>query len=333
MFTAHQGQPRWPLSFWLLLAALPLALLLLLGWGLDHAEWAWPGSPASAADTLQTIVWQIRLPRLLFCLLTGLSLALAGALMQTLLGNPLAEPSLTGVSSGAALGAVLALWLGVSSYWALPLAGAAGALLMLLLLDGWLRLRGDAAQLLLAGLAMSLFTAAIAGLILTVADDATLRSFTFWRLGSLSGVGWREVALVTPLTLLAVAWLYHRYAELNLLLLGDDAAAHLGVKVASLRRQTVMVVALLTGALTALVGDIAFVGLVAPQLARLLVGGEHRRLLPVASLIGMWLLLLADWAAQTLGAPAELPLGLLTSLLGAPCLLVLILRQGKHQHA
>lgn len=282
----------------------------------------------------ELIVGQIRLPRALLAIAVGAVLALAGVAMQGLFRNPLADPGLIGVSSGAALGAALAIVGGSllgwqPAAWLLSTCAFAGGLLVTALVYRLGRREGQTrvATMLLAGIAVSALAGAIIGLCSYLADDTTLRSLTFWNLGSLNGASYARLWPLLPVCLLVALWLPRRAAALNALLLGESEARHLGFDVERLKRELVLCVALGVGAAVAAAGMIGFVGLVVPHLVRLLTGPDHRRLLPAAALAGATLLLLADLAARLLLAPAELPIGTLTALLGAPFFLYLLGRE------
>ncbi|MAB23020.1 FecCD family ABC transporter permease [Pseudomonas neustonica] len=283
------------------------------------------------------IIEHIRLPRTLMGILVGATLALTGAAMQGLFRNPLADPGLIGVSSGAALGAALMIVLGSSMLSALPsfvlpyatvLGAFAGGVI-----TTWLVYRlgqsvqgTSVASMLLAGIAIAAISGAVIGMLSYLADDAMLRTLTFWNMGSLGSANYQRVA-VLALCCALVWWRLPRQAKaLNALLLGESEARHLGVDVERVKRELVLLTALGVGACVAAAGLIGFVGLVVPHLVRLLLGADHRRVLPVSMLLGASLLLLADVGARLLIAPAELPLGIITALLGAPFFLALLMR-------
>jgi iron complex transport system permease protein len=286
--------------------------------------------------TESTTILQLRLPRLVLALLVGASLAQAGAAMQAVFRNPLADPGLVGVSSGAALAAVTVIVLGrhfgwtqiVPMHWLLPVASfAGGAVVTFLVLrlasfDGMTR----PSTLLLAGLAINAIAGAGIGFLSQIADSGALRSLTFWMFGSLGKAGWSEILTGAPLLLLPVLWLPREAAALNALLLGEAEAGHLGVDVERLKRRVLFIAVLAVGAGVALCGIIGFVGLVVPHLIRLIFGPDHRLLLPASGLLGAVLLCLADTCARTVLMPAELPVGILTALIGGPFFLVLLLR-------
>jgi iron complex transport system permease protein len=283
------------------------------------------------------VFFHIRAPRLLMALLSGAGLGLTGALVQGLYRNPLADPSLIGVTSGAALGAGLTIVLGTSmppEWWrflgpSLPLLTAfLGGLLVTALVWRWSSIQGQVRLplLLLMGVAVNALAASGLGWLSFMANDTQLRSLTFWLLGSLSGARWRSVAWVAG-PVLAALWLTWRLApQFNALALGEAQARLMGVPVDRLKRHGVWWSGLVVGVLTAHIGMVGFVGLIAPHGVRLLTGADHRAVLPGSALLGAILVILADTASRTIVAPVELPLGVLTGLLGAP-LFLWMLRQ------
>lgn len=280
------------------------------------------------------VVWDIRLPRVLTALAVGAALAVSGAVLQALFRNPLADPGLIGVSSGAALAAVavivlggpVTLWLGA---WALPGAAFLGGLGTTLLIWRLARVEGqvDVATLLLAGIAVNAVAGAGIGIMTYLSDDQQLRSLTFWTMGSLATGGWAQLGPALPLLLLPLVPVLRLGRDFDLLSLGEEQARHLGVDVGRLKTLAVLSVAVTVGAAVAAVGPIGFVGLVVPHLVRLVAGPGHRLVLPGAALGGALLVLLADTAARTAAAPAELPIGLLTAAVGGPFFLALLLRR------
>ena len=327
------------LALWLSLALGPVSLPLLdtLEALLRLSGLAGEQVPGQA----ELIIGQIRLPRTLLGLSVGAVLGLCGVAMQGLFRNPLADPGLVGVSSGAALGAALVIvgsaslgW-GLGPLWLQPyllsLAAFAGGLGVTAVVYRLGRRDGQTsvAAMLLAGVALSALAGALIGLFTYLADDATLRSLTFWNMGSLNGASY---ARLWPLLLVGVGvaiWLPRRATALNALLLGESEARHLGFEVERLKRELVLCTALGVGAAVAAAGLIGFIGLVVPHLLRLLVGPDHRILLPASAMAGAALMLLADLLARLLLAPAELPIGIITALLGAPFFLYLLVR-GRH---
>lgn len=282
-----------------------------------------------------SVVWDLRLPRTILALLVGSALACAGAAMQGLFRNPLADPGLVGVASGAALAAVAAIVIGrdagLPASWTpflIPLASFLGGLAAAVLaaklasIDGYT----GTATLLLAGLAINAIAGAGIGLLTQIAGDTALRETTFWLFGSLAKSGWRELAVASPILLLVLFLLPREANALNALLLGEAEAAHLGVDVEALKRRVTTLIVLAVAVCVALAGVIGFVGLIVPHLLRLMLGPDHRGILPGAALGGAALLGFADVAARQLLSPAELPVGILTALIGGPFFLILLLR-------
>ncbi len=294
---------------------------------------AWPFGPEQ-----QAVLLSIRAPRLVLGLLVGAVLAISGASMQGLFRNPLADPALIGISSGAALAAVTVIVLQNSllgglnhllGQYFLPLAAIVGSFAV-----SWLvyQLAGssdrlDIGSLLLAGIAINALAGSATGLLVYLANDDQLRTLTFWSMGSLNGVGWDSVALGAPFLLLTVLLLPFLADALNALLLGEAEAGHLGFPVERIKTAIVALVALGVGTAVALTGVIGFIGLVVPHLLRLALGPDHRWLLPGSALLGALLLLCSDYLARTLAAPAEVPIGIITGVLGSPFFLWLLFRQ------
>jgi ABC-type Fe3+-siderophore transport system permease subunit len=275
------------------------------------------------------IFWDLRLPRALLALLVGGSLGAAGASLQSLVRNPLADPFLLGLSGGAGLGAVLAIALHLGGAWTLPLAAFAGALLALGLVFRLGLVGGSALDprvLLLGGVAVGAFCGAVTTAVVSLAEASALRNAYLWLWGGLSGASWDTVALVAVYVPLPLVVLLAAARPLDLLTLGEEPARYLGTDVAVTRRRVYLAASLLTAAAVAVAGVIGFVGLIVPHLGRALFGGRHRALLPASFLAGGILLLLADTLARTAVAPRELPVGVVTALVGVP-LFVLLLRR------
>lgn len=288
-----------------------------------------------AREDAQRSLWRavlldVRLPRVVLGVLTGAGLAVGGAAMQALFRNPLAEPGLIGISAGGALGAVMAIVLGAESFWWIASAAFAGAMTASSL--AWrlgCRHRG-VGGLLMAGIALNALCGSAIGLFVWQANDERLRSLTFWNMGSLGQASWPMLAVLAPWVLVLCCVVLRHWRACNALLLGEREAMHLGFAPAALRRRLVLAVTLLVAPLVALTGIIGFVGLVVPHLLRMAFGADHRLLLPACALGGASALALADWVARVCAAPAELPIGVLTSLIGGPFLLwLLLLRAGE----
>lgn len=283
----------------------------------------------------ESVLWNVRLPRVVLAMLVGASLGCAGSLMQGVFGNPLAEPGVIGVSAGAAVGAVASIAFGLTflGNWTLIVCAFVTGLITVLVVYLLSRAGGrtEVVTLILTGVAVNAFAMALIGLAIFFADNAQITQITFWQLGSLSQATWPKVLAVLPCALagLLLAPLYAR--KLDLLSLGERQARHLGVDVERLRIVLVLVVALLTAAAVAVSGIVAFVGLLVPHLLRMAAGPGHRFLVPGSALAGALVLLVADLAARTLAQPAELPLGVLTALVGSPFFFWLLRRTRRKQ--
>jgi iron complex transport system permease protein len=294
-----------------------------------------PDDPANQQMAL--IIQQIRLPRLILGILVGAGLAISGAVMQALFRNPMADPGLLGVSSGAALGAITTIVLGLKflpglffAYGSiiLPVMAFAGGLLTLLVVYRLARSnhRIDIPTMLLAGVALNSITGALIGLLSYVADDAQLRDLVFWSLGSLEITDWGKL-LTTAFVIVPTLVLMVGFARpLNANLLGESEAQHLGVDIEKVKIQLIFLVSIVVGIAVAMSGIIGFVGLLVPHLLRMVVGPDHRLLLPASAIFGAILLVLADILARTLVTPAEMPIGIITAILGGPFFLWLLIR-------
>lgn len=326
------------LTIWLSLALGPVSLPFL---DTLRAALRLMGVPihGQGLEQAELILGQIRLPRTLLGLAVGGVLALSGVAMQGLFRNPLADPALVGVSSGASLGAAIAI-VGGTALGGLPeflgpyllsFCAFVGGLAVTALVYRVGRRNGQThvGVMLLAGIALTALASSVVGFFTYLADDATLRTLTFWNLGSLNGASYARLWPLLVVTAGIALWLPRRAMALNALLLGESEAGHLGINVEGLKRELVLCTALGVGAAVAAAGMISFIGLVVPHLVRLLAGPDHRVLLPASVLAGATLLLLADLIARLALAPAELPIGIVTAFLGAPFFLYLLLR-GRH---
>jgi iron complex transport system permease protein len=324
-----------------LLVLLAVVSVLSLGIGASGTRF-WPvlgqilhGDEIAARDAI--ILFDIRMPRLALGILVGAALAVSGAVMQGLFRNPLADPGLVGVGAGAGLGAISAIVLGAMlplalrdalGYYLVPVAAFLGGWLTTILLYRMSTHRGrtSVAVMLLGGIAIAALAGALSGILIYMADDAELRDLTFWGLGSLAGATWDKVALGGALIVLALAATPFLARALNGLALGEGPAAHLGVPVQKMKNAAILTVAAATGAAVAVSGGIGFIGIVVPHLLRLMIGPDHRWLLPNAALLGAILLILADMIARSVVAPAELPIGIVTATLGGPFFLWILMR-------
>ncbi len=345
------AKPRLPSIAVALGAALLLAFAAAVQVGavkVSASDW-WAGALGLMTDQPMPgsayVLWHVRLPRALFAMLIGATLALAGALVQGLFRNPLADPQLLGVTSGAACSASLVLTVFAAAQaavppqwrlWVLPMASFGGALLVCFTLERlarWLT-PGSIAGLLLTGLALNAVAMAVVGLCSYLATDEQLRNLTFWTLGSLAGAQWSVVAILAAVLPLA-AWQARRLGHaLNAIALGEAAAGHVGVDLPRVRLRIIVVVALLAALAVSWCGLIGFIGLIAPHLVRSAAGADQRRLLPLSMAAGALLLLIADTLARIVAIPAEIPVGIFTALIGGPAFLLLlrglVQRQGGH---
>ena len=286
------------------------------------------GRSSGLSDTL---IVGVRLPRVLLAAVVGASLAGAGAIYQALFRNPLADPYILGVSSGAGLGAMLALVATAGAtglrYGAVPLAAFAGALITMLVVTRLASWRGrlDTASLLLAGVALSYTLAALTSFVMVFAREQ-MASVVFWMMGGLGSASWPYLAMVAPMFLVGAAFSLTVTRELNLMLLGDERAGHLGLDAKRFKMLVLAVASLLTAAAVAVAGLIGFVGLMVPHMVRLVIGPDHRVLLPASFLGGATVLVFADLLARVVIAPIELPVGIVTALLGGPFFVWLLVR-------
>jgi len=288
---------------------------------------------------LSDMVWQIwlniRLPRVLLAVLIGMALAVSGAVMQGLFRNPLADPGLLGISSGAGLAVAIAISLPLAlppllALWLPSLAAFLGSLAVMAVIFSLSRLAlGNLARLLLVGIAINALCSSVVGVLSWLSNDQQLRQLSLWGMGSMSQAQWPMLAVCAAFILPSLLLTLLRARHLNLLQLGEEDAHYMGIDVRRTQRQLLVLSALLVGAAVSVSGIIGFVGLVVPHMMRFCLGSDHRWMLPGSALAGAILLLLADTLARIIVAPAEMPVGLLTSLLGGPWFLWLILRQQR----
>ncbi|SIN88048.1 iron ABC transporter permease [Salinivibrio sp. ES.052] len=287
------------------------------------------------APHVLTIVQQVRLPRTLLCLFVGALLAVSGTLMQGLFRNPLADPGIIGVSGGASLGGALGLlllsWGSLEAGFTLsvPLFAFVGALLATLFVYriGTTSMGTSVTIMLLAGIAISALSGAALGMINYIADNQTLRDIALWSMGSLTGASWEQIALTGIAAVTLTLFAYRCAPHINALLLGENEAAYLGINVHRLKRLLIIATAAGMGVSVSAAGLIGFIGLVVPHIGRLLAGPDHRTLIPLSAILGALLLTLADIIARVIVAPAELPVGIVTALMGAPFFLWLLIQQ------
>jgi len=347
MISELQAPPRDRLSrartlHWALVGLLAVCSLASLQVGATDITLTTLLGKLATGETLgrmeRVVLLDIRLPRLALGALVGAALAVSGAAMQGLFRNPLADPGIVGVGAGAGLGAILAIVLGaLLPAWAV---GTVGNQLVPVaaFLGGWgstillyrVSTRGgrtSVATMLLAGIALGALAGALSGILVYIADDTQLRDLTFWGLGSLAGASWAKVLAAGPLIALSLGAALMLGRGLNGLALGEATAAHIGIDVQRMKNIAILAVAGATGAAVAVSGGIGFIGIVVPHLLRLASGPDHRALLLNSALLGASLLILADVIARVVIAPAELPIGIVTAVLGAPVFLWILLRR------
>jgi iron complex transport system permease protein len=328
------------MSFWSLLALTVLAVVIAAQFGavaVSSGDWIEAFLPTSSAAGTggSYVLWNFRLPRIVFAVLVGAALALSGVLTQGLFRNPLADAGLLGVAAGAGCVAALSivffsgLSISIPVAWRiglLPVMAFCGALLVCFTLDRvarWIT-AGSIVGLLLTGIALNALAGAVIGLCTYFSTDEQLRNLTFWTMGSVAGANWSLVILLFSLTLLSW-WRATKLASaINALALGEAAAGHVGIDIGYVRTQIMMIVALLIGFAVAWCGMIGFIGLIAPHIARTIVGPDQRKLIPVSMAIGGILLLVADTIARSIAIPSEIPIGIFTASLGGPFFLVLL---------
>lgn len=331
------------ISFTILSLLVAVAFVVGIGWGavsippaqvvailLDKIgiQTGWGASAQQAA-----VLMAIRLPRVLMALVVGSSLAVSGVVLQSIFRNLLAEPAVLGVASGAVTGVVLAIHFGIASFggWTLVPFAMIGGLVVLLALHRSSRgmARRDGTTLILSGVALSLFLGAVISVITSMSKVPGLRDATFWTMGGLGGTMWPHLNVATPLILLTLIWFWRLGPHLNLLLLGETEAEQLGVDTSRLRLQAMVLIAICTGTGVAFAGNIAFVGLVVPHAIRMILGPDHRILIPASALGGAALLGFGDSLARNMIAPMELPIGVLMTLIGGPLFFYLLNRSRR----
>ncbi|OOE41468.1 iron ABC transporter permease [Salinivibrio kushneri] len=332
----HPYQRLFPALLILLLAVSVTSIAVgqwQLGW-LVSLQSLTPWQDQLAPHVL-AIVQQVRLPRTLLCLFVGALLAVCGALMQGLFRNPLADPGIIGVSGGASLGGALGLLLlsfgsiNLAFHLSVPLFAFFGALLATLFVYriGTTAMGTSVTVMLLAGIAISALSGAALGMINYVADNQTLRDIALWSMGSLTGASWGQIGLTGVAAVVLTVFAYCRAHQLNALLLGENEAAYLGIDIHRLKRLLIIATAAGMGISVSAAGLIGFIGLVVPHIGRLLAGPDHRMLIPLSAVLGALLLTLADIIARVIVAPAELPVGIITALMGAPFFIWLLIQQ------
>lgn len=337
------------INFALLLAVLVLLLILSLFWGLSIGTVHVPlcriyGTimqsligplpiQAPGQGPVHDIVWLLRLPRLILAVLTGAGLSVCGVAMQAIVKNPLADPYILGISSGASLGATAAILLGIGSFLGSDFVGIAAfagavavsfAVLFISNLGG----RSSSIKLLLAGMALSAVCSAFSSFIVYFANDKEgIQTIAYWLMGSLAGAGWGELSVIAPVVLLSVLFFWTQSRVLNLMLLGDETAVTMGTDLRNYRQVYLLVSSLIVGFSVYAAGVIGFVGLIIPHAVRMIIGPDHKKLVPVCALVGALFLVVSDGLCRIILPHTELPIGILISMIGAPCFICLMIRK------
>ncbi len=341
-------------GFWLITGVLLAVLLLSIGAAVSFGQVEIPISQSYrillyhmtgiqigdvhelSSGSFVDIIWKIRFPRVLMAMLIGMGLTLCGTIMQAAVQNPLADPYILGISSGASLGATFAILVGFGSlgvlaqtgiaFWAF--AGAVGASLLVMILAS-AGGKMTSVKLVLSGMVINALCTAFANFIVYLANNAEgIKTVTFWTMGSLAASGWSKLPLVAAFTLGASLFFMLQSRVLNTMLLGDEAAVTLGINLSACRRWYMVLTALVTGVMVSACGMIGFVGLIIPHVVRGMVGSDHRRLLPAAVLSGAIFLVWADVLARTIVPNVELPIGIITALIGAPLFMYMLVKKG-----
>lgn len=325
-----------------LIALLPLLLLAIIaalniGATGVHLSALWHGGTDRDIRADRIVLLRIRGPRVVMSGLTGAALAISGAVMQGLFRNPLADPGLIGVSSGAALATACMIvlggpWLvsGAWGVWAIPAAGMAGSFVAAYMLYLFATRGGvtSVSTILLAGVALGAFSGALTGILIFRANDTALRDLTFWTMGSFAGATWSRIGLLCPFLCVAAAVTARLATPLNALLLGESDARLIGYPVERIKRLAMVAVACAVGPTVSFVGAIGFVGVIVPHLVRLVTGPDHRLVLPGSALLGASLMIVADTLARVIAIPADVPVGIVTAVLGTPIFVWLL--SGAH---
>ena len=281
-------------------------------------------------DTDKVIILQIRLPRIILAAIVGFSLSVAGVVFQALFRNPLADPYILGISSGSAVGAILAIITGAGlSFLSIPAASFCGALLTIILVLGIARTGYGfhTNTLLLAGVIVGFFFSAVIMFLVSITRDERIHSIIFWLMGDFSLSKYSEILIVAPLVIIGFCIIYLYAHPLNLIVVGEETALQLGIEVEKVKRLLLIVASLMTGVVVSVSGVIGFVGLIVPHMMRMVFGSDHRLLLPASGLFGLSFLVIADTIARTVLAPVELPVGVITAIFGAPFFIYLLRRK------
>jgi len=285
---------------------------------------------SSLSSQEELIIFSVRLPRIIFAAIVGASLSLGGVVFQAILRNPLADPYILGISGGSALGAIIGIVIGAGSFYLgipmLAFVGALATVFLVFVVAGSVKGPMSDNSLLLSGVVVNAFFSAAILFFLSIVNSMELHSITFWLMGDLSGASAKEICLAAICLLVGFVLLYSQASKLNLIVQGEDTAQHLGVHVEKTKQVLLIITSLIISVAVSLAGIIGFVGIMVPHLMRLVFGSDHRLLLPVSALFGASFLIVADTIARIVLAPAELPVGVITALFGAPYFIFLLKR-------
>lgn len=290
-------------------------------------------SEVLSSGAIHDVVWLIRLPRIILSIAVGIGLSVVGIVMQAIVKNPLADPYILGISSGASLGATMAVMLGIGSVFgsnAIGVSGFIGAFTVsiLVLIIANIGGRANSVKLLLGGMALSSVCSAFSSFIVYFANDAQgMQTITFWLMGSVAGAKWEQISFILPLILIGTIFFMTQYRTLNLMLLGDEVSITLGKDLHKYRHIYLIVTSLMIGVLVYSSGMIGFVGLVVPHIVRMIFGTDHKKIIPIAAILGAIFLVWADILSRTLIKGTEIPIGILISMIGAPCFIWLMIKK------
>lgn len=285
------------------------------------------------AGPIHDVVWLIRLPRIILAIAVGIGLSIVGIIMQAIVKNPLADPYILGVSSGASFGATLAVVLGLGNIFgnnSIGISGFIGAFIVSILVLAISNIggRSNSVKLLLAGMGLSSVCSAFSSFLIYMADDAqATKNITFWLMGSLAGAKWDQITFILPIILIGMIFFMSQSRILNLMLLGDEVAITLGTDLNKYRNTYLLITSLMVGILVYASGMIGFVGLIVPHIVRMIFGTDHKKLIPISAMIGAIFLIWSDVLSRTIIKGTEIPIGILISIVGAPCFIYLMIKK------
>lgn len=291
------------------------------------------GDSSIGTGAVADVVWLIRMPRIVLAIAVGVGLSVVGIVMQAIVKNPLADPYILGVSSGASLGATLAVVLGIGSVFGsnsigiMGFTGAFGVSVLVLMISN-IGGRSNSIKLLLAGMALSSVCSSFSSFLVYISDDSQkLKTITFWLMGSLAGAKWNEIAFILPIIILGVIFFTTQYRILNLMLLGDEVSITLGTDLHKFRIIYLLITSLMIGLLVYVSGMIGFIGLIIPHIVRIIFGTDHKKIIPIAALLGAIILIWADVISRILIKGTEIPIGIVISIIGAPLFVWLMIKK------